>query len=164
MYSGTGHSDPRATRTRIPAFPLCHLKLTAQKPTDPVFNREPRTWGDHLRRRRLLRGLRQKDIADQLGVDVVTVLNWERNKVEPLARLVPRIVRFLGYHPWRAPGSVADWLRTARRALGLTQRELGWRLRVDPATVPSWETGRHRPTGRLMVRLRAVLATATPRL
>src|SRR5439155_25651211 len=109
---------------------------------------------------RLLRGLLRRAVAQELGVDVATFLNWETNKVEPLARLVPRIVRFLGYHPWRPPGSVADWLRTARRALGLTQRELGWLLRVDPATVPSWEAGRHRPTRKLMAGLRKALADA----
>jgi len=116
--------------------------------------------GDHLRRRRLERGLLQREVAAQLGVDPFTILNWETNKVEPLARLMPRIVRFLGYHPWTPPGSVAAWLRIARRALGLTQRDLGELLGVDPATVPGWEAGRHRPTRALMARLRAILANS----
>ena len=138
-------------------MPFCHLRLSVGKPRDPVFTREPRTIGEHLRRRRLGRGLLQREVAAELGVDPFTVLNWERNKVEPLAGLMPRVVGFLGYHPWTPPGSVADWLRTARRALGLTQRDLGQLLGVDPATVPSWETGRHRPTWKLLARLRTVL-------
>ena len=105
----------------------------------------------------------QREVAAQLGVDPFTVLNWETSKVEPLARLMPRIVRFLGYHPWTPPGSVADRLRTARRALGLTQRDLGQLLGVDTATVPSWEAGRHRPTPKLMVRLRVFLANTEAR-
>jgi len=102
-------------------------------------------------------------VAAQLSVDPFTVLNWETNRVEPLARMMPRVVRFLGYQPWAPPGSLTTWLRTARRALGLTQRDLGQLLGVDPATVPSWEAGRHRPTPKLMVRLRAILANAQAR-
>ena len=163
MYTDTDPTRRPASRTRTPVFPFCHLRLSAQKPRDPIFTREPRTIGEHLRRRRLERGLLQREVAAQLGVDPFTVLNWETSKVEPLARLMPRIVRFLGYHPWTPPGSVADRLRTARRALGLTQRDLGQLLGVDTATVPSWEAGRHRPTPKLMVRLRAFLANTEAR-
>ena len=76
--------------------------------------------------------------------------------------MMPCISGFLGYCPWMPPGSVAAWLRIARRALGLTQRDLGQLLGVDPATVPSWEARRHRPTPKLMTRLWAVLVKAEP--
>ena len=54
-----------------------------------------KTLGDHLRKRRLELGLRQKDVAKALSVDETTVNNWERHRTEPTARLTLRIVRFL---------------------------------------------------------------------
>ena len=41
----------------------------------------------------------QRQAADIIGVDETTIYNWENNRVEPAVRLIPRIIRFLGYSP-----------------------------------------------------------------
>jgi DNA-binding XRE family transcriptional regulator len=61
-----------------------------------------RTYGDHVRAKRLDSGLLQRQVADIIGVDETTIYNWENNRVEPAAQLVPRIIQFLGYSPLRA--------------------------------------------------------------
>jgi transcriptional regulator with XRE-family HTH domain len=53
----------------------------------------------HLRKRRLDLHLRQRDVAALLGVDPLTVTNWELGHTKPLATLRPAIVTFLGYDP-----------------------------------------------------------------
>jgi transcriptional regulator with XRE-family HTH domain len=110
--------------------------------------------GDHLRRRRLDLGLTQRTLARQLGVREETVRSWETGRANPLPRQFGRIVRFLGYDPEEEPGTLADRLRSQRRRLGLTQRELAVRLGVDEGTVVDLESRRRRVS-------RRVLAVAT---
>ncbi|HKZ19449.1 MAG TPA: helix-turn-helix transcriptional regulator [Acidimicrobiia bacterium] len=123
-----------------------------------AYPRELLTLGDHLRKRRLDLGLLQKDVAARLGVTKDTVRNWERNRTEPVARLVPRIVRFLGYLPRRAPESFTDRFALYRRSKGLTQRQLAARLGIDPTTVGRWESGRGLPSDRLKRRAELLIS------
>lgn len=58
------------------------------------------TLGGHLRKKRLDLGLRQKKVAERLGVDKDSVYNWETNRYSPSLRVVPRIIQFLGYLPY----------------------------------------------------------------
>src|SRR5262249_16941851 len=124
----------------VPAFPLCRVTLRGQTPR-PGYPEEPVTIGQHLKRRRLDLGLRQKDVAEQLGVNQKTYENWEQEKYEPEGRFFPAIIRFLGYDPSPAPVSMPDRIRAARRRAGISQRELARRLGLDPATVWAWEAG-----------------------
>jgi DNA-binding XRE family transcriptional regulator len=41
----------------------------------------------------------QREVAQQLGVVRSTIRNWEKNRAEPTADLVPLIIAFLGYAP-----------------------------------------------------------------
>ena len=74
------------------------MSLKAEKPLPWAYPRELRTLADHLRKRRLDLGFGQKEVAAQLGVDEMTVKNWERGRTKPLARLVPRNHTVLGHH------------------------------------------------------------------
>ncbi|MGD0061209.1 MAG: helix-turn-helix domain-containing protein [Verrucomicrobiia bacterium] len=66
------------------------------KQASPV---EPKTVGEHVRRRRLQLHLFQSDLATVFGVDVVTIGGWEKNSQQPAKRFMPRIVNRLGYDP-----------------------------------------------------------------
>lgn len=63
-------------RRGIPAFPFCHVTLRGRKPRSG-YPEEPRTLGEHLKRRRLDRGFRQRDVSGVLGVSKATYENWE---------------------------------------------------------------------------------------
>lgn len=52
----------------------------------------------------------------------------------------------------------SSWLEKNRRALGLTQRELGQRLGVGRSTVGMWERGKRVPGQKNAARLRAFYA------
>jgi len=81
------------------------VTLKCLKPKDTDF--EPKTLGEHVRRRRLELRLSQRQAAHRLRVNPWTVLNWEKGHTEPPIEAVPAIVRFLGYDPF--PGSEKPW-------------------------------------------------------
>jgi len=86
-------------------------------------------------------GLRQEDAAKALGVKTGTVIKWELglNPVSPA--YLPAVIRFLGYDPVPEVTTLPDRILAARRALGISQKELARRLGVDPKTVRKWEHG-----------------------
>jgi DNA-binding transcriptional regulator YiaG len=92
--------------TRLDALPTCHLTLAAARPSISVYERavkrypdQPKTIGDHLRRRRLDLGLEQADVAKTFNVHRTSVQNWESSRYEPGTPMLAKIVAFLGYNP-----------------------------------------------------------------
>jgi transcriptional regulator with XRE-family HTH domain len=90
-------------------------------------------------------GLLQRDVAKRIGVDKTTLTNWELGRTQPEVRFIPRILRFLETDPRAKGKALPERLKAAREALGLTQRQLAQRLKVDPSTVWKWERGRTEP-------------------
>jgi DNA-binding XRE family transcriptional regulator len=50
------------------------------------YNPNPTTLGEHMLKRRIELGLFQKDIAERLGINLFTVLNWEHDRATPPIR------------------------------------------------------------------------------
>jgi transcriptional regulator with XRE-family HTH domain len=138
--SGTSSGDRGSGRRGIPAFPFCHVTLRGRKPR-PGYPEEPKTLGEHLRKRRVDLGLRQKDAAERLGANPKTYENWEQEKYEPEFRFLPAIIEFLGYDPTPEPSTLRERIRAARHRQGISQEELARRLGIDPSTVTAWESG-----------------------
>ena len=91
---------------------------------DSAYPKELLSQGDHLRKHRLDQGLLQKEVAERLGVDEMTVFNWERNRNQPALVHVPRIIQFLGYNPLGEGESLGGRLSNTGRLMGFPQR--GW--------------------------------------
>jgi transcriptional regulator with XRE-family HTH domain len=108
---------------------------------------EPRTIGDHIRRRRLALKLMQKDVATRIGVDETSVFNWEANTSQPALRYMPAVIEFLGYDPLPAPTTVGERIVRRRTALGMSQKDAARTLGVDPSTLARWERGERDPAG-----------------
>ncbi|MGH9632865.1 MAG: helix-turn-helix domain-containing protein, partial [Bryobacteraceae bacterium] len=87
------------TRTDIPALPFCHVRLAAERPANEAYPKSLVTIGDHIRKKRLELGLKQRDLAALIGVDKMSIWNWENNESRPALRYVPAVIRFLGYDP-----------------------------------------------------------------
>lgn len=79
------------------ALPFCHFSLKSNKPNKIPQN--PKTIGEHFLKRRLELNLYQTDVAKLLGVDEMTIVNWEKGHTQPSLRCLPRIFEFLGYVP-----------------------------------------------------------------
>jgi len=102
------------------------------------------TLGDYIRKKRLDLGLRQEDVAEQIGVSEASIYNWERNVNSPQLHQLPSVIHFLGYNPLPAPESLAEKLLLSRKLLGITQKEMAKRLGIDPTTLARLERGKSR--------------------
>jgi transcriptional regulator with XRE-family HTH domain len=118
-------------------LPCVSITLKALKPKETDF--EPRALGEHIRKRRLELGLTQKDAAGRLGVNLWTVLNWEKGKTEPPVEVIQGIIEFLGYDPFPRPTNHSEQLAAVRRAMGWTVKEAARQLGVDGGTWARWE-------------------------
>jgi transcriptional regulator with XRE-family HTH domain len=142
-------------------LPFCHLTLKAKKPVSrekyPDFMR---TWGDHIKVRRLDLKLTKRQLSLKFNVSDVTIYLWEKNRVKPSLTQIPKIIEFLGRDPFsKTAENIGDKIREYRRVRGLTQKKLAAQLGVDQTTLAGWESGEHRPTKRLFSNLTSVVAS-----
>jgi len=101
--------------------------------------------GEHIRKRRLELGLTQKEVADTFGVSKDTICNWEKGKSFPDLKVIPKIIKFLGYNPFRPEGDdLISRLKFYRLVNGLTVEELAERISKHPDQVSAWLAGRRK--------------------
>ena len=120
-------------------MPLARIRLKCRKPKD--YPENPKTLGEHIKKRRLELGLTQKQAANALGVNGWTILNWETGQHHPSIRSVPAILSFLGYDAFVAPTTVGERLLQTRRKYGWSTGEAARQLGVDRTTWQDWERG-----------------------
>jgi len=123
----------------LPFLPLVRFRLKCPRPK--AYSENPQTLGEHLRKRRLELGLTQKQAAKVLGVNPLTVLNWEGSRFDPPIRWLPAILRFLGCDPFPMPTTLGARLLQARRKHGWSTSEAARQFGVDPSTWHNWEAG-----------------------
>ncbi len=81
-----------------------------------------------------------------IGVDEVTVYNWEKNRSSPRLQHTPKVVEFLGYVPFKKePEKLGERIVYYRRLAGMAQKELARKLGVDPSILAKWEKGESEP-------------------
>lgn len=100
------------------------------------ISKEPKTLGEHLKKKRFQMGLRQEESAAKLGVSCKTLSDWETGRIFPSLTLQPRIVEYLGYDPFviapletpkgNEPQGVAFLALDSKATTG--QRIRGWRI------------------------------------
>ena len=108
------------------------------------------------------RGILQKELARRLGTDVLSVLNWEKNRTGPFIRWMPKIIDFLGYSPYVPSGSLTEWFEAVRRNLGLSQSAVARRIGIDPGTLSRWLKGLGCPPRDLRERIHSAIRHASP--
>ena len=121
-------------------MPCLPVTLKCLKPRETDF--EPKTIGEHIKKRRLLLKLTQKALAGILKVSQFSVINWEGGDFQPSnVFTLHRVIEFLGYDPLPEGQTIPEQLRAKRRQMGWDQRELAEHFKVDRCTVTDWELG-----------------------
>jgi len=145
-------------RTNKVALHFCDVTLSAKKPLSEVYPKTPETIGDHLRKKRLDLKLFQKNVAMTIGVDTLTVCNWENNLTTSRLRLLPKVFAFLGYNPVEIKGStLVERIKQYRIQKGLSLRKLARELDIDPGTLARWERNVEFPRAALKIRVNGFL-------
>jgi len=70
-------------------LPFCHITFQAKKPDPRKYPDVLRTWGDHIKARRLDLKLTKRQLSLRLDVSDLTIYLWEKNQVEPSLGQVP---------------------------------------------------------------------------
>jgi DNA-binding transcriptional regulator YiaG len=108
----------------------------------------------------------QAEVAEQFGVHVESLKNWERGVGVPSLRQIRAITKFLGYDPEPQPRIMAERIVYLRSRLGLTQKQLANALSTDAVTLCRWEKGTATPPLeklRMLDSLNSAKAGAIPR-
>jgi DNA-binding transcriptional regulator YiaG len=78
-----------------------------RKDVAPVWTRsfpiskEPKTLGEHLKKKRFGIGVRQEQAAQMLNVSARTLSLWECDRMFPTAPYHARIVAYVSYNPFK---------------------------------------------------------------
>ncbi len=155
-------------------LPFCDRSVTvARKDVAPVWTRsfpiakEPTTLGQHLKKKRFMAGMRQKQIAAKLGVSARTLSLWECDRIVPAWAFQPRLIAYLGYDPFTdpmlrspkrnepsgvailspdAPITVGQKIKDFRLKSRKTRRQLAVEWGISSKTLWGWETNRRQPS------------------
>ncbi len=102
----------------------------------------PVTIGEHIKKTRMEKGLLQEDVAKLFGVSTDTITNWENERGIPQIQFFPKIIAFLGYHPFLAePKTLGERIKRYRELHGLSHKKMGKLVGVD---VPLFAAGKAR--------------------
>lgn len=134
------------------------LEKRWEKPRKNRYPTDPKSLGDHIRKRRMDLNLFQEEVAKIITVTTDCITNWENNRSEPQIQFYPSIIKFLGYQPFNNSfQSIGGKIMLYRTTHGLSHKKLGKLLGVDASTISSWENNKHEPQSRIKQRLLQLL-------
>jgi hypothetical protein len=89
-------------------LPFCDRRVSVpREDVAPVWTRsfpiskEPKTLGEHLKKRRFGMGVRQEQAAEMLEVSARTLSLWECDRLFPTSPYHARIRSYMGYDPFK---------------------------------------------------------------
>lgn len=113
------------------------MTFKAKKPNRKPYPKELKTYGDHIRKKRLDLDLSQPQVAKIIKVDKNSITQWELNHTKPQTKQIPKIISFLGYSPKLEQNKIKRY----RIERGITQKEMAKILDIDPTTLARVEGG-----------------------
>ncbi|VTP87267.1 transcriptional repressor DicA [Sphingobacterium daejeonense] len=130
-------------RNNIPALPCSRQERHLSKPNAVFVPETPSFLGEHIRKKRIEKGLFQSDLARLFKVTPDCITYWENNRSKPQVQHYPNIIEFLGYFPFELEISTFEGkIKAYRYVNGLSQKSFAKNMGVDPATVNRWEEGK----------------------
>jgi transcriptional regulator with XRE-family HTH domain len=123
--------------------------------------------GQHLKKKRFMAGMRQREAAVKLGVSGRTLSLWECDRIYPSWAFQPRLIAYLGYDPFTetglpdaksnetsgvaflspdAPVYIGQKIKKYRLKSRKTRKQFASELGVSIKTLWGWETNRWQPS------------------
>ena len=146
--TGTGAASRHRTRTCRGADTFAYFRLSLPLRIYPKgYILQPKTIGEHVRKRRMDLGMLQREVAAKIGVTESSVWNWERG-TEPELVHIPKIIAFLGYVPFECPDDLLGRLRYYKLVNGMSFERLGAAMGRDPEQLVDWLSNGMKPCKR----------------
>ncbi len=117
--------------------PICYVSIIAQKPCYlPFPDKDSKTLGAELKRRRLELEWTQADTAKHFGVLKDSYQKWEWNQITPDIRKRKIVSQFLTFNYWDdGTGSLANRVLLYRIKHQLTRMDLAKTIGVSDSTI-----------------------------
>jgi len=133
--------------TDMDALPCCKSCIIKVLRKPKGYPKKLITIGDHIKAKRLDKGLYQKELAKTLQITVATLINWELGRHEPPSYQYKQISDFLGYCFYNHPATTLPLkLKYIRCYLfGMKNIAFAKHTGFDPSSIHNWEYGKHRP-------------------
>ena len=118
-----------------------------------TYDGEPKSFADHIRRKRRRLGMSRREISEQFGLVERNVRTWEDGSPLPNEETYLRLLDILDLDQESLPPALirpsptvlGRHIRHRREVLAMTQQELADRLRVSINAIFQWEAGRALP-------------------
>jgi DNA-binding XRE family transcriptional regulator len=120
-------SDQCNTHTPRVALPFLKITLNAPKPKPANYPANPKTLGEHIRKKRMDLGLLQRELAEIIGVNAYTIHNWECSHSRPQTLLIPKVIKFLNHNPYKIALDSPLYGIFENIGLSSAQKTIGWR-------------------------------------
>ncbi|HEX3029694.1 MAG TPA: helix-turn-helix transcriptional regulator, partial [Clostridia bacterium] len=113
------------------------------------------TIGDRIKHYRLMKGLKQKDIYEKIGIDKSTYIRYESKAVAGLElELCNKICNAIGIEPELVYDEYLSFIasdygttiRDFREKHKLTHKKFGTLIGIHPKVTGRWEKGKSKPT------------------
>jgi DNA-binding XRE family transcriptional regulator len=138
-------NHPDWQRNLIPALPFYGLEISAIPPYLRGLD-NPKSIGEHLKKRRLQLQLLQADTAKIFDVCEDSITGWENGRSIPQIQYYPKLIEFLGYNPFLVETeTLGGRIKKYRIEQGLSHKKLGEKIGVDASTIGAWEENKHVP-------------------
>lgn len=152
-----------SSRRGIDALPFSRYQGKTQKPHNQGYPKEPKTIGEHIRKRRMDLGLKQGEAAKRMGVSEDCLCYWETGRNEPRIYQYPAIIAFLGYYPLaHETETFGGKIRRYKYEQGMNNEKLAKLFGVDEGTVLNWERNKRVPARKRMKYVLSVINKSTP--
>lgn len=63
---------------------------------------EPETFGEYIKKLRILKGWSQRELARRIGACSTTIIDWEKDRYTPARKWIVRLIKVLDGDPWEA--------------------------------------------------------------
>lgn len=127
----------------IPALPCLRFERTYPRPDLQKYHKNPKTIGDHIRKRRMDLGLSQSKLGRIFSVSKDCVTNWENGRNTPHISFYPRIISFLEYNPFLGDKTtLGNAIFAYRCENGMSAKSLGAAIGIRGCTVLAIEQNR----------------------
>lgn len=132
------------------------VEQIAHNPLKTIEN--PRSIGEHIKKRRLELHLFQADVANILGVCEDSITGWENGRSEPQIRYYPKLIEFLGYNPIPENSeTLGGRIKKYRLKHGLSLKHFAKLFGADEKSIVSWEKNETIPRKSILDKIKELI-------